>query len=133
MMTNTQGIYKVKKVLRDKEFYYEKAKLFFEDVLEKHRSVFTDLEEGESVFEHLVKNSNLFFLDYPEIRRSEANRLSSERYRRRMTSISGNQFDAYLEIPFAIFAKVKNFAREGEEDFLCLAAIFNDTFFKDRK
>lgn len=83
------------------------------------------------MFEHLINTDNLYYLDYPEIRNSEKNR--SKKYQRKMTTINGNQFDAYLEIPFAIFAKVKDFARDGEEDFLCLAAVFNDTFFKDKK
>lgn len=38
-MTNTQGIYKVKKINRG-ELQYEKAKLFFEDLLEDYRKIF---------------------------------------------------------------------------------------------
>ena len=38
----------------------------------------------------------------------------------------------YAEIPFAIFAKVPDYSgsKEDKKDFVCLAAVFNDTFYK---
>lgn len=50
-----------------------------------------------------------------------------------MTTIQGNSVNAYIEIPFAIFANVKDFARKDETDFLCLASVFNDTYKKKSK
>lgn len=50
-----------------------------------------------------------------------------------MTTINGNNLDAYFEIPFAIFSDVKGFVREDQNDFLCLASVFNETFYKTEK
>ena len=41
---------------------------------------------------------------------------------------------AYIEVPFAIFAKVPDYVgfKEKRQDFVCLAAVFNDTFYKTK-
>ena len=39
-------------------------------------------------------------------------------------------FEVFLEIPFAIFAKLKNPFEENKTNFLCLGSVFNDTFYK---
>ena len=47
-----------------------------------------------------------------------------------MKTINGNKFEVFLEIPFAIFAKLKNPFEENKTNFLCLGSVFNDTFYK---
>ena len=41
---------------------------------------------------------------------------------------------AYIEVPFAIFAKVPDYVgfKEKRKDFVCLASVFNDTFYKTK-
>ena len=41
----------------------------------------------------------------------------------------------YAEIPFAIFAKVPDYSgsKEDKKDFVCLAAVFNETFYKTKR
>lgn len=49
-----------------------------------------------------------------------------------MTTSKGKKVMAYFEIPFAIFAEVDGYYEEGRRDLLCLAAVFNETFYKTR-
>lgn len=125
MMTNTQGIYKIKKVLKGSETQ-KKVELFFGDLLESNKDRFIESEMNQKVIDSLINKNNLYFLDYPEIREIYKN----GNYYRMMSTISGKNCDAYLEIPFAIFAKVNNYTCEGETDFICLGSVFNNTFYK---
>ena len=72
MMTNTQGIYKVKKVKHD-TVIKEKVVNFFSAVLEKNRSKFKEGEEMKSIIDALIDNDNLFYADYSAMRKLEEN------------------------------------------------------------
>lgn len=54
-MTNTQGIYKVKKVFHGTEIK-KKVEIFFEDLLEANRDIFCEAELGTNVIDSLINN-----------------------------------------------------------------------------
>lgn len=72
MMTNTQGIYKVKKV-RASTKIREKVIDFFEDILEKNRNKFCEAEVGKSIIDSLISAQNLYYMDYEAMRKIEDN------------------------------------------------------------
>lgn len=49
-----------------------------------------------------------------------------------MTTSKGNKVTAYYEIPFAIFAEVEGYVEREGKYLLCLAAVFNETFYKTK-
>ena len=51
-----------------------------------------------------------------------------------MKTTLDTQIPVYIEIPFAIFAKVPDYAglQEKREDLVCLASIFNETYHKSK-
>ncbi len=64
-------------------------------------------QNKKDVFESLVKEGNLYYLDYPVLREIEKERPEGERYKNTITpTVGNNTFEAHLEIPFAIFAEV---------------------------
>ena len=66
MMTNTQGIYKAKKLCRDTEQYI-KAKKHFSEVFNKNKHYFGK-KDCEDIFENLVESGDLYWMDYEVLR-----------------------------------------------------------------
>ena len=77
-------------------------------------------------------------MDYPAFRELEQNKdfldSSGKKYYRVLKTTSDTPVPVYVEIPFAIFAKVPDYtgSQENRKDFVCLASVFNDTFYKTK-
>ena len=113
MLVNTQGIYKARKIRHD-TIIKEKAVNFFEAILEKNRDKFNEGKGERSILDELIDNENLFYLDYPVLRELEQNEdfiKDGKKYYRMMQTTSDTNVPAYIEVPFAIFAKVPNYTK----------------------
>ena len=117
MMTNTQGIYKAKKVHPGTP-QYEKVKKQFGKMLDENRKHFK-IPEGKDIVDTLIGENNLFYMDYPGLREMVDDPAVKQamkgvpKYEALLTSNFGKTHRGYLEIPFAIFSELPNYV-EGQ-------------------
>ena len=59
---------------------------------------------------------------------------NGRKYQRILKTTSETPIPVYCEVPFAIFAKIPDYAglNEKREDLVCVAAVFNDTYYKNK-
>lgn len=111
LMVNTQGIYQAKKVKDEETVKFVKNR--FSKVLEANRKVIDKsgrYVSNPDIIDALIQDNNLFFVHYPALEEVEKpENKKTKQYVNRITSINGESFDAYLEIPFAIFAEVTDY------------------------
>ena len=110
MLVNTQGIFNVKRVKDDR--WEEIYKLFGEE-LDKHKESL-----GGKCIQNFYEDKELYFIEYPGVKEVLGdNNLKRDptmpKYSDKITSIHGASYNVYVEIPIAIFAKVKNYL-DGE-------------------
>ena len=73
MFSNTQNIYKTKKVIPDSE-YHHKVKIFFGSLLEQNRAhILPYADQSKRVIDILVDNGELYYCDYQWLRKLEQN------------------------------------------------------------
>ena len=63
-------------------------------------------------------------MDYADLREIEKEKKIP--YKNIMKTTTNDSHEAFIEIPFAIFARVPNYLGDGHEHLLCLGAVFND-------
>jgi hypothetical protein len=99
-MVNVHNIFMVKKVAKDSATHRKVAD-FFEGILEKNRSSFIEAEEGKSIIDSLIEQNNLYYVDYPALRKMEdsaslRNTVGGRKYQNNMLTSTNKPMQGYI-------------------------------------